>query len=45
MTHTIKWSRVGWMVVSSIGAQTVACYMATSYMDALFALASVTGNR
>lgn len=43
MTHSIRWSRVGWMVVSSLGGMVIASRVVSSYADALLALATLVG--
>lgn len=45
MTHTIRWSRIGWTVVSSLGGMVVATLVADSYADAILELAARAGGR
>lgn len=43
MTHQIRWSKVGWQVVSSLGGMVIASMLVTSYADAVIALAALVG--
>ncbi len=43
MTHQIKWSAKGWMVVTLLGSMLVAAELEDSYADALIRLAALAG--
>lgn len=43
MTHTIRWSRVGWAVVTTIGGMVIATIVADTFADAVLALAVLVG--
>lgn len=45
MTHSIKWNKQGWHVVTTLGSLVLATILLDSYADALRAMAALSGGR